>query len=235
MRARDAKLRDVLNRKGQFLVPPYQRRYQWGAEHIAELFEDVLRIGRDPVQTHRHYTGALVVHPDPEDPVGDVPRWYIVDGQQRLTTISMILAAIGLAADGGGSERSRDAIEDDYLKNRHAPPARKLRLELQDPDNLAWGKILNGVSALGDNTRIAAAWDLIQRTVAGNSVHHLYRGLGRLEFIWMELSGSRRPAADIREPERQGQRPGAHREGQELYLHGAARLRPAEAQRHPLA
>ena len=189
MDARRATLLDVLNPKGQFLVPPYQRRYRWGSEQISDLFEDVLDAARHVDAAHQHYTGALVVHPDPEPRVENIPRWYIVDGQQRLTTISMMLAAIGFANNGGDPASSFATLADDYLWNRNAvSTARRYRLELQDPDASAWRSIVNGAIAVDDASPISTAWAIIQGLVSTHSLPALHQGLQRLEFVLMTLS-----------------------------------------------
>ena len=89
---------DLFERDVRFVVPLYQRPYVWDEEHQwALLWEDIRvlldhRISHDAVGAYSHFLGAIVV--EQETPVpGEIPLFTVIDGQQRLTTLQIILAA----------------------------------------------------------------------------------------------------------------------------------------------
>ena len=78
-----------------FHVPDYQRTYAWESQHRTDLLEDLEILGA----TREHYTGTVVLYePSPGDKKRGSDRYYrefdIVDGQQRLTTLVLLLDAI---------------------------------------------------------------------------------------------------------------------------------------------
>jgi uncharacterized protein with ParB-like and HNH nuclease domain len=101
----------------QNLVPLFQRPYTWGERQWRTLWEDILTFyGReinDPRSTH--FLGAVVTMPARSVPVG-VSKFLVIDGQQRLTTIVMLLCAI---RDEFGSTDSvpKRRIQNFYLTN----------------------------------------------------------------------------------------------------------------------
>ena len=119
-----------------YRVPPYQRDYSWSEEQWEDLWNDVIDLRQDPET--RHYLGALVVE-------GTSDRdFLIIDGQQRLATLSLLALAVinrleGMARDGidpkDNAERARE------LRNRfigEKDPASLIessRLHLNDTDD----------------------------------------------------------------------------------------------------
>lgn len=91
--AKKKELKDLLNREFFFRVPEYQRPYSWDEEHFTDLVQDLIDAKKD----QEYFLGTIVVHK--KDGVND-----IVDGQQRLTTIMILLACL------------RDLIEDKDFK-----------------------------------------------------------------------------------------------------------------------
>lgn len=89
----DREVRNVLG--SSFLkIPRYQRPYSWDVEHVTDFWDDAVDgDGGD------YFIGSMVVFPDPSK-----DTFEIVDGQQRLTTITMILAALRDALEAEGSE-----------------------------------------------------------------------------------------------------------------------------------
>lgn len=94
--AREVSVQKLLEGTSQYLVPLYQRPYQWGPDNFKVLWNDVLQLVEDrpddPLATH--FMGSLVLAPVPDNIAGSVTRYLVVDGQQRLTTVTLLLAAI---------------------------------------------------------------------------------------------------------------------------------------------
>ncbi len=74
----------------QFIIPIYQRRYKWTNEQCSRLIDDMLKSAEKQV---KHFTGAVVYK---NMPSGSFQRAFLVDGQQRLTTILLILKALSI-------------------------------------------------------------------------------------------------------------------------------------------
>ena len=74
-----------------FSVPYFQRAYKWGLDRIKQLNHDILNIVDESVD--RHFLGALIIHGRPNNP-SDPNIFDVIDGQQRITTLFLYLAAI---------------------------------------------------------------------------------------------------------------------------------------------
>ena len=69
----------------RFIIPVYQRNYDWKTEHCQQLFDDIVKIVR--LKRKSHFLGCLVsAHND-----GTFDEFFVIDGQQRLTTISLLM------------------------------------------------------------------------------------------------------------------------------------------------
>lgn len=98
MDAKDYLVNDVLREARRFMVPLYQRQYQWGAERLQPFWDDVAAKANamlDGSARFEHYMGALILAPGGDGYlIGVTPRVQVVDGQQRLTTFQLLLAAL---------------------------------------------------------------------------------------------------------------------------------------------
>ena len=98
VKAQEVNLQKVLEGSYQFLVPLYQRPYQWSKAQWDTLWNDVLRLAEERQEdngaTATHFIGSLVLAPAPGAVAGGLTKFMVVDGQQRLTTLSLLLAAI---------------------------------------------------------------------------------------------------------------------------------------------
>ena len=84
-------LHKVLSSDFEFHIPDYQRPYAWTREQASELFDDVWGFMRDQGGLEKYFLGSIVL----VKPGDDEPRSDVVDGQQRLTTLTLLFAAIG--------------------------------------------------------------------------------------------------------------------------------------------
>ena len=115
----------------QYVVPRWQRRYCWGQSDIERLVEDLLAVAQSKLGSEpAHYGGTLLTFPESRA-VQPVTVHRVVDGQQRLTTVSILLACIAtkLGPDGQCGAWTGQTITDDRLTNpgKSADRFRKLR------------------------------------------------------------------------------------------------------------
>jgi hypothetical protein len=120
MDAKDYLVNQVLGDGRRFMVPLYQRQYQWGEDRIIPFWEDVVAKADEATEGNskfQHYMGALILAPGGDGySVGVTPRVLVVDGQQRLTTFQLFLAALREVARQRGADRTASRVHD-YLFN----------------------------------------------------------------------------------------------------------------------
>jgi uncharacterized protein with ParB-like and HNH nuclease domain len=106
MKATEARLLDFLKKSPQFVIPIYQRTYSWTDRECRQLWDDILRTGsKDAVSAH--FIGSIVYIEKGLYQVSSQSPLLVIDGQQRLTTISLLIAALAKALDRhdeGGTE-----------------------------------------------------------------------------------------------------------------------------------
>ncbi len=120
MQADDYPIETILAEPRRFMVPLYQRKYQWTDVRLEPLWDDIVAKATEVLtgsSKFQHYLGALILQPIGEPgQIGVTPRVQVVDGQQRLTTFQIFLAALREVA----RERHADHIVEyvgDYLFN----------------------------------------------------------------------------------------------------------------------
>jgi uncharacterized protein with ParB-like and HNH nuclease domain len=98
MDAKDHLVIAVLGDQRRFVVPIYQRQFRWGEQRLSSFWEDVVskaEVALEGIPKFSHYMGALILAPGGDGfTIGTTPRVQVVDGQQRLTTFQLFLAAI---------------------------------------------------------------------------------------------------------------------------------------------
>ena len=96
MKATEAKFLAFLKKSPQFVIPIYQRMYSWTEKECRQLWEDIIRSGsNDDISVH--FIGSIVYIEEGLSQVSHQAPLLVIDGQQRLTTVSLILAALASA------------------------------------------------------------------------------------------------------------------------------------------
>ncbi len=98
MKAQDTKLLELLQGSKQFVIPIYQRTYNWQIKQCLTLLIDIERIGKNEEFTE-HFLGSIVYIQESHQTISDVPKLLVIDGQQRLTTISILMMALAKSID----------------------------------------------------------------------------------------------------------------------------------------
>lgn len=135
MKATEAKLLEFLKRSPQFVIPIYQRTYSWTERECQQLWDDIMRAGRRP-EVSAHFVGSIVYVEAGLYQVTSQSPLLVIDGQQRLTSVMLILEALSRAlgddepVDGFSSEKVRSY----YLLNPLEKGDRRYKLLLTQGD-----------------------------------------------------------------------------------------------------
>ncbi|RJS49678.1 MAG: hypothetical protein CIT03_02500 [Methanobacterium sp.] len=153
MKANDTQIRVFLEGSKQFIVPLFQREYVWDEKDIERLWKDIEETGTNYYKRNHHFFGSFVTMPTPSG-ASNVSEFTIVDGQQRLTTIFIILATIRERIEELEPENTiKDEIDDYYLLNKHHTQHKFKLLPTQKDRNIFF-RIMEGKDVKESDDRI---------------------------------------------------------------------------------
>jgi len=162
MDARAKTVGDILHAKDQYWVPFFQRFYCWQLKDWKRLLSDLLRLVAEPQET-QHFLGPFVCTPLKSFPA-ELHTYQIIDGQQRLTTLMVLLAALRDEAKILGVPHLPDEIEQDYLLHRWLTGSQRYKLIPLPPDREPFWAVINGSShADHGNTGVLNAWRFFKK------------------------------------------------------------------------
>lgn len=182
---------DLLSGTVQYIVPRWQRRYSWGQVEIERLIEDLVTIAAAEPDSG-HYGGTMLTFTEP-GPAGVVKTIRVIDGQQRLTTVSILLACIAecLGEQGDCNEWTAKIITDGRLTNPGMTSEKLHKLRLQGDDDREYKDNLAGKSTgVG---AVSQAWKTIRKQVSKHDIAILLQGLTRLRVVSIGLDGKEDP------------------------------------------
>jgi uncharacterized protein with ParB-like and HNH nuclease domain len=116
MKASETKFQPIIEGTKQYVVPLFQRAYSWDKKEWQALWDDLVDLCKND-ELRNHFIGSIVTTPTTSVPEG-VTKYLLIDGQQRLTTIFILLALLRDIAKKNGNEALADEIND-MLVNRH--------------------------------------------------------------------------------------------------------------------
>lgn len=161
MKADYATPKGLFSNDRQYLVPLFQRSYAWGIKEWKTLWQDV-RLLPELDETRQHYIGAVVMYPTAATPTG-VNKYAIIDGQQRLTTLFIVLVALRDVARQMGHAHLADRLTDNHLLNKYAALPERHKLLPNQTDRLGLRQLTD--AALGvvvQPGRVAEAYGFFQ-------------------------------------------------------------------------
>jgi len=136
MKATEARLSEVIRKAPQFVIPIYQRTYSWTERECRKLWDDIIRVGRDD-RISVHFLGSVVYVEDGVSNQTDRAPLLVIDGQQRLTTVMLLFAALRSALSDDEEPIdgfSRRKIENRYLRDPDETGERSYKLLLTQTD-----------------------------------------------------------------------------------------------------
>ncbi|MEU0953084.1 DUF262 domain-containing protein [Streptomyces niveus] len=184
MQAKETVFADLMQgRTQQFQVPLYQRTYSWSEKQLAQLWNDILEqteLLDSGTSASTHFLGSVVLAPSPQNEA-TFPRWLVVDGQQRLTTLSLALVAIRDHIAEGESEEA-ERIDEEYLINKRKHGDEYFRLlptQADRPQFAAHVRSLPAEQTAGD--RVASAYRFFRRKLVEADDEASTKGILRIE------------------------------------------------------
>lgn len=179
--------------KTLFIIPLYQRKYAWQQKHCIRLFEDLKKIHKDGLLSH--FFGSIVATKASE--VED--DLLIIDGQQRITTISILILAALNAVENGAMLPGDEDIEEvkkNYLYAIRRRTARQIKLCPIEGDKEAYDALFkNKPEEFVKNTGITSNYELFYQliTVSELTFQELIDAIEKLEVIDIRLESKDNP------------------------------------------
>ncbi|MDD2324468.1 MAG: DUF262 domain-containing protein [Alphaproteobacteria bacterium] len=191
MKATEAKLLDFLKKSPQFVIPIYQRTYSWTEKECRQLWDDIVRTGADD-HISVHFVGSIVYIDKADSTVTTWEPLLVIDGQQRLTTVTLLIAALANAL--GDREPvdgfSADALRGYYLMNPLEKGERKLKLLLSQTDKATLINIVSGQDRPKEySLRVDQNFKLFEGLIAANqsNLEAVCKGLVKLMMVDIKL------------------------------------------------
>ena len=187
----------------QFIIPVFQRDYSWTPEDCERLWVDVLRAGETGAGSP-HFLGPIV-QMDTGRTSTAFGSWMVIDGQQRLTTLSLLLIALRdhihntewVGHEDSPTEAKIDAY---FLKNTLEAGDKYQKLALRGHDNATLRALVNGEypDEANSSQPVLDAYDWFMERLETddsdlNLIDRVYRGIDRLEIVEVTLDRNDRP------------------------------------------
>ncbi len=192
MKAAENKFLPFLEGKKQFILPIYQRTYSWTREQCEQLWNDIVRSAKDD-EIRGHFVGSIVYIQKDLYQVTAVPQLLVIDGQQRLTTLSLLLVSLAKAAEKSTTQLniSYEEINDYYLINKHARDELRYKLMLTQSDKETLMSLIDDRDMPKPaSQRIMENYHYFEEQIRQNGINlqTLYMGLNKLIIVDIALT-----------------------------------------------
>ena len=174
--------------KTQFVIPVYQRNYDWVDAQCKQLFEDIIDIGKKENETH--FIGSIVFIHDGVYTSSEVTPLVVIDGQQRLTTITLLYLALYHYAKEKGDKGKAAEINETYLINKFVSlDDSKLKLKQTDNNTKAFKYLLsdNKPEDYGEYSRVIENYTFFKKRITEDNFDTIQKGLKKLLFVEISL------------------------------------------------
>jgi uncharacterized protein with ParB-like and HNH nuclease domain/predicted transport protein len=191
MRADATKFLNFLHKANQFVIPIYQRNYSWDEKQCQQLWEDILRVGSNET-IPLHFVGSIVYVHSSQSTVAVSAPLLVIDGQQRLTTLTILLEALARALGeneplDGFSEKK---IRNKYLSNPDENDERHYKLLLSDTDKSSLMALIRGADLPKNHSlRIKENFEFFTEKLSekNTSIEQVCRGIAKLMIVDIAL------------------------------------------------
>ena len=189
MKANETKVEDFLSsNKTQFVIPVYQRNYDWSIVQCKRLLDDILEIGNNNKQA-AHFIGSIVFVHDDTYTTSRIRELIIIDGQQRLTTITLIYLTIYWLAKSLKDESLVNEIVETYLINKFAAEEEKLKLRPTENNDKALKYLLRNdeQEEFSEYSKLVDNFNYFKGRIVEENYQIVLKGLSKLMFVEISL------------------------------------------------
>jgi len=189
---------DFLNKPAVWTIPLYQRTYGWTRNQCEQLWRDIERLA-EKGKEESHFIGSVVYLKPGTHLQTMLKPSIVIDGQQRMTTISLILSALGKVMDekNYSGEMSNEKIKDYFLKNNKEEPEKRYRLILTKSDKETLKRVIDDDKLPSDHSKsIIENYDFFLDKIRKSKMDlgELFNALQRLLMVEISLTeGSDNP------------------------------------------
>lgn len=197
MKANETKLLEFLKKSQQFAIPIYQRTYSWTEKECQQLWEDILRAGGND-EVSAHFIGSIVYVEQGQYVVTSQLPLLVIDGQQRLTTVTLLLAALAKALDISDEEMhepvdgfSARKLRHYYLLNSEEEGERHYKLLLTQTDKESLVAIVGSMEQPKESShRVLEIFALFEKLISSykDDLTPVCKGLAKLMIVDIALS-----------------------------------------------
>ena len=192
MKATEAKLLEFLKKSPQFIIPIYQRTYSWTEPECRQLWDDIIRTGTNQAIS-AHFMGSIVYIKKGLYHVSSQSSLLVIDGQQRLTTISLFLEALSRQLNGTEPVEGFSAkkIRHYYLLNPLEEGERGYKLLLTQTDKDSLLSLMEQRDLPQEHSiRIKENFEFFEKKIKamGDDLTPLCNGLAKLMVVDISLS-----------------------------------------------
>ena len=191
MKASETPFVSFMQKTIQFSIPIYQRTYSWTSEQCTQLWNDIINAGKDDT-INGHFIGSIVYISEGLYQVVSVPEVIVIDGQQRITTLSLLLSALGKILDEQKSESeiSSKKINNYYLFNIEEDDEKRYKLLLTQRDKNTFIDLIEGREPPADySPQIVGNYNFFLDKIRNSelSPEQIYRGICKLMIVSISL------------------------------------------------
>ena len=189
MKASETKVEDFLSsNKTQFVIPVYQRNYDWTTGQCKQLLDDIIEVGSSK-KMNAHFIGTIVYVHDDVYTASRIKELTVIDGQQRLTTLTLIYLVLHRLAKDLKNEELVSEINETYLINKFSPEEEKLKLRPTDNNDRALKYLLRGDAdeEYSDFSKLIDNFNYFRGRITEENYQTVLKGLSKLMFVEVSL------------------------------------------------
>lgn len=189
MKANETKVEDFLSsNKTQFVIPVYQRNYDWTTGQCKQLLDDILEVGTSK-KMNAHFIGSIVYVHDDVYTASRIKELTVIDGQQRLTTLTLVYLVLHRLAKDLHNEGLVNEISETYLINKFSPEEEKLKLRPTDNNDRALKYLLRSdeTEEYSDFSKLIDNFNYFKGRITEENYQTVLKGLSKLMFVEVSL------------------------------------------------